>query len=139
MKLKADRQEIEQHLELYRSKVELSTDPEVKQLNQRHLAVWENHLKLYDLRSIERRERAFEKRMQGKSAEWHQWAKSLYIIEPTAAGYRVRSTAKEWKEEKSWNVSVRIDAEERVEKLINFKVKDRERGRGDVDKDLNKA
>lgn len=69
--------------------------------------------------------------------EWRDWAKSLYNLRVEVGVHRVSSSAKDWKENKEWSFSNRSDALLKVEQLIQYKVYDRSRGRGDVSKDLN--
>jgi hypothetical protein len=66
-------------------------------------------------------------------AEWRQWATSLYSLTDTNS---VTSSARDWKEAKTWQFTKRSDALLQVEKLIRYKVYDRCRGRGDAEQDL---
>lgn len=72
---------------------------------------------------------------------WEEWARSLYSIEEPDGlllfSYRLRSKAREWKEEMSWDLPADIDCKEKIEQLIGYKVYDRQRERGDMEKDLS--
>lgn len=75
--------------------------------------------------------------------KWLVWAESLYSIvkESNAqqSAYLLRSTARNWKEEKHWSFDFEIDAKEKRLRLVGYKIYDRNRGDGDMQKDLNKA
>ncbi len=66
--------------------------------------------------------------------DWVEWANSLYVIEPSLNSVIVRSNAKDW--DKIWEVDSHIDGLLKIEQLIGYKIHDRKRGRGDMEKDL---
>jgi hypothetical protein len=89
------------------------------------------------------RETAMVKRIKDKCGDvegWFEWARSLYDIVPEANGtYTVRSKARNWKNTVEWtNLDRKIDAQEKIEKLVGYKIHDRQRGHGDVEKDMEK-
>ena len=135
-KLKSSREEINEQIAIFRQRAELSFNDEDRERNLRLMATWQRTLTSYESDLIKRRELAFDRRMLDKSPEWLAWAKSLYVIEPIETGWRVRSTAREWREEKYWEVPCRIDADERVEQLVNYKIRDRERGKASGKSDM---
>lgn len=65
--------------------------------------------------------------------EWYEWAMSLYII---TAEFKVISKAKEWNDEKSWECDDKAGALERIFILIGYKIQDRNRDVGNMNKDL---
>lgn len=65
--------------------------------------------------------------------EWVQWAKSLYTI---TSEFLVISHARSWNEPMQWQCSCQSEALERIEILIKYKQKDRERGIGNVKNDI---
>lgn len=72
--------------------------------------------------------------------DWYSWAKSLYPIEETNNQYIVHSTAKEWSDEapKYWVCSSEAEAWEKIDQLIDWKIKDRNRGFGSMEEDLTR-
>ena len=50
--------------------------------------------------------------------EWLKWAKSLYTI---TDDFKVVSTAKNWKEEQSWECGCEVAALEKIAKLLQYK------------------
>jgi hypothetical protein len=81
-----------------------------------------------------RRIKAVEDRMTAKyGADWFTWAKSLYTIDDN---YTVTSAARDWEEPKEWACGCKSEAMEKIEQLIFYKEYDRNRGHGDMDKDL---
>ena len=89
------------------------------------------------------REAAMVKRIQNKCGDvegWFEWARSLYDIIPEANGtYTVRSKARDWKKTMEWTgLDRKMDAQEKIEKLVGYKLHDRQRGHGDVEKDMEK-
>lgn len=71
--------------------------------------------------------------IDGLPMEWHDWARSLYIV---SENFTVKSNAKNWKEDRLWYCSNELEAIEKVNTLIQYKICDRQRGHGDVNEDL---
>lgn len=81
-----------------------------------------------------RKIKAVQDRMCAKyGPDWYMWAKSLYTIDDN---YTVTSAARDWSEERQWLCGCQSEALEKIEQLIEYKEYDRNRGRGDMDKDL---
>lgn len=70
---------------------------------------------------------------------WLSWAKSLYKITMLSTEWRVESEARDWNEPMVWYFQYEIECYEKVEQLINYKIRDRKRGHGDQAKDLSKV
>ena len=86
------------------------------------------------------REQAYQNRMEGYSSEWHEWARKLYTIETLEdKTLKVRSNALNWQVDMSWTFPSEIDALEKIEQLVNWKMADRDRGFGSIEQDLAKA
>lgn len=69
--------------------------------------------------------------------EWIAWAESLYTIEKVDSKFLLRSNARDWVEERNWIFDFDIDAKEKRFQLVGYKIHDRKRGRGSMEKDLN--
>lgn len=65
--------------------------------------------------------------------QWYDWATSLYTI---TSEFKVISSARDWDEEMSWEMPDAPSALEKVEQLVGYKIYDRNRGRGNMDKDM---
>lgn len=95
-----------------------------------------------ELREIEQRELRFKERITSKHGDftdWWKWAESLYTItqDEETKQFTVNSNARDWKSEMSWGpFNTKIDAIEKIEDLINYKINDRNRGRGSMQDDL---
>lgn len=70
--------------------------------------------------------------------EWLKWAESLYSINKEGNKVFLRSNARDWKEDREWDFNFEIDAKEKRLQLVGWKIHDRNRGRGDMSKDLSK-
>jgi uncharacterized protein YdcH (DUF465 family) len=70
--------------------------------------------------------------------EWFQWAKSLYPIQDNGDHLVVTSNARKWSDgtDMSWIVYSEVEAIEKIDELITYKINDRNRGRGSMDKDM---
>ena len=68
--------------------------------------------------------------------DWYKWAMSLYRIDDN---FTVHSKARNWNEEDPmyWTCCSEAEALEKIEQLINYKIYDRNRGSGDMTKDLS--
>ncbi len=95
-------------------------------------------------REIEQRELAFKERINSKGGnylKWLAWAESLYPITEEDGEFTFISNAAKWKvpEDHVYGpYAFKIEALEYIEKLINTKISDRNRGLGDMNKDLAK-
>lgn len=70
--------------------------------------------------------------------EWWAWAQSLYSIDycVNSNQFVVTSKARTWETDMSWGFADQISCKEKVEQLVGYKIRDRKRGRGDMEKDL---
>jgi len=71
-----------------------------------------------------------------EGAEWWELAKKMYPIVQTDDGWKVTSTAKGWKDEKSWTLQYKAQAMEKVQRLVKWLDQNRKRGFGDKDEDV---
>lgn len=71
---------------------------------------------------------------------WWSWAKSLYKIGPTlSGGMRVESFAREWDKPMVWEFDSEYNCQKKVWQLCGYKIYDRKRGRGNMERDLTGA
>jgi len=74
-----------------------------------------------------------------EGSDWWELAKKQYPIEElSAGGYRVKSEAKQWKNDKEWEFNYKVQALEKIEKLVKWLDQGRKRGFGDKEADLEK-
>lgn len=71
-------------------------------------------------------------------SDWWELGKKLYPITQEGNEWVVKSTAAEWKEEKSWKYDYKFQALEQVELLMKYKNHDRNKGVGNSERDLEK-
>ena len=90
------------------------TDPKLIEIYNRHLA-----LALIDLRYAKLKGRVTDAGFD--YTKWEEWARSLYDISET---FLVKSKAKEWKEDMSWQFDDEISCLEKIEQLIGYKYYD---------------
>ena len=129
--------EVPIHAQLEIEKLEAEANEIAEQLSVADAAYEQAQQK----REIEQRELRLKERIttkHGDFTKWWEWAISLYIVEQTSTGlWFVTSKARDWNDEMSWGGYVdRISALEKVEELINYKINDRNRGHGNIEKDL---
>ena len=82
-----------------------------------------------------------EKDFLGKHAgsDWWELAKKQYPIEEMGrGGYKVKSEARQWKNDKNWEFDYKFQAMEKIERLVKWLDQNRKRGFGDKEADLDK-
>ena len=97
----------------------------------------EEEKKIWDAEVAVKTEKECEKirqRLSSYDPEWETWAKSLYKDQ----GDKLVSTAREWKEEVAWTIDSELAKLKKIEKLVKYKIRDRMRGRGNVEEDISK-
>lgn len=83
------------------------------------------------------REKSFLDKHGG--SDWWELARKQYPIEElSGGGFRVKSEAKEWKNDKNWEFDYKVQAMEKIEQLVKWLNQNRKRGFGDKDVDLDK-
>lgn len=83
------------------------------------------------------REKSWEAKNGG--SDWWELAKKQYPIEEKpGGGFRVKSEAKQWKNDKEWEFDYKVQALEKIEKLVKWLDQGRKRGFGDKEADLEK-
>ena len=109
-------------------------------------AIEEAYQKRMAEEELRRREEGLRRRVTSKCGDylvWMKWAESLYPISVNEDGqFMMMSVACNWKKPEDHTYGPfthKIDALEEIERLINIKIRDRNRGWGDMDKDLAKA
>lgn len=86
---------------------------------------------------MQAKEKAFYDKHEG--SDWWELAKKQYPIEELSrGGYRVKSEAKQWKNDKEWEFDYKYQALDKIEKLVKWLDQNRKRGFGDKDADLEK-
>lgn len=121
-------------------------DPRLEELNALADELAEKEVKVEEAfkanlaaREIEQRELALKERITSKVGnylKWMTWAESLYPITEEAGEFTITSNAAKWKEPVTWSYNTKIECLEQIEKLIGYKIQDRNRGFGDMSKDL---
>ena len=70
-------------------------------------------------------------------SEWFDWVYTLYKVEKTEEDkWKLESLCRQWTEQKEWFFDSQVEALEKIETLIGYKIYDRSRGMGDAEKDL---
>lgn len=121
-------------------------DPRLEELNELANELAEKEVRVEEAfkanmaqREIEQRELALKERITSKVGnylKWMEWAESLYPITEEAGVFTITSNAAKWKENVAWSFGTKIECLEKIEVLIGYKIVDRNRGYGDMDKDL---
>lgn len=73
------------------------------------------------------------------SHDWWEVVKHLYQVIEQDGKFIVKSDAKDWIGERSWEFNSRWEAWAKIEMLVTYKSADRKYGRGDVDKDYDRV
>ena len=82
----------------------------------------------------------FLKKRGGENGEWFQLVRLFYFIDKSDEGYTVRSAARDWETQPVWGpYGHKFEALQKVDELIKYKINDRKQGRGDKDKDIERA
>lgn len=80
--------------------------------------------------------KSFETKHAG--ADWWQLGKKLYPVSQDDNEWVVKSEAKDWTVGKEWRYDYKVQALEQVQKLMQYKSRDRKAGYGDKEEDLEK-
>lgn len=80
--------------------------------------------------------RDFETRFGGEG--WWEDVKKLYKIKEQDNKWVVISNAVDWKQTRDWEFDTQYEAIAQLEKLIGYKLADRKKGVGSVDKDYER-
>ena len=82
----------------------------------------------------------FLKKRGGENGEWFELVRKFYFIDQSDEGYTVRSAARDWETQPVWGpFGHKFEALMKVDELIKYKNNDRKYGRGDKEKDIERA
>ena len=115
-------------------------EEEANRLAEEISQVEDAHKRRMEEEDQRRREEDLKRRITSKCGDylqWLSWAESLYPITQENNEYTFTSNARNWKDGHTYGpYRSKIEALERIEELINYKIYDRNRGRGDINEDL---
>jgi hypothetical protein len=138
-----DLNEIKYHIELYTQRLGAAHNDEDRLMLTNMLNVWKGMADKVVSDSLHRREQKLQKKIEAKGftyTDWLAWAASLYPIAQDADNsFTVTSIAIDWKTNQHkhmYTYDSKIEALEKIDKLITTKEYDRARGHASGKNDL---